>query len=65
MLFFMHNLIKNIQRHYLSKPEVGSSNKITWGSLTNSKPIDALFLSPPETPLIKFPPISVFWHYSN
>lgn len=33
-----------------SSPEVGSSNIKQSGSLTNSTPIDALFLSPPEIP---------------
>lgn len=43
-----------------SKPVVGSSKKIRLGSVINSTPIEVLFLSPPETPLIKGPPIFVF-----
>lgn len=35
-----------------SKPVVGSSKKIKLGLVSNSTPILALFLSPPETPLI-------------
>jgi hypothetical protein len=32
----------------LSRPEVGSSSRISYGSVTNSTPIDVRFLSPPE-----------------
>ena len=35
-----------------SKPVVGSSKNIKLGFVNNSTPILALFLSPPETPLI-------------
>lgn len=43
-----------------SRPVVGSSRKIKLGSVINSTPIDVRFLSPPETPLNKGPPIQVF-----
>ena len=43
-----------------SRPVVGSSKKIRLGSVINSTPIEVLFLSPPETPLIRGPPILVF-----
>jgi len=43
-----------------SRPVVGSSKKINCGSVISSTPIDVLFLSPPETPLISGPPIFVF-----
>lgn len=43
-----------------SRPVVGSSKKIKLGSVISSTPIDVLFLSPPETPLTKGPPILVF-----
>ena len=46
-----------------SRPVVGSSRKIRFGSVINSTPIEVLFLSPPETPLIKGPPILVYWHF--
>ena len=39
-----------------SNPEVGSSSRITFGLVTNSKPMDVLFLSPPEIPFYKLPP---------
>ena len=42
-----------------SNPEVGSSNIMALGLVTNSNPIDVLFLSPPEIPLILTPPINV------
>jgi len=42
-----------------SSPVVGSSRKIRLGSVINSTPIDVLFLSPPETPLTRGPPILV------
>jgi hypothetical protein len=35
-----------------SKPVVGSSRKIRLGLVRSSTPIEALFLSPPETPLL-------------
>jgi len=35
-----------------SKPVVGSSKKIMEGLISSSKPIDVLFFSPPEIPLI-------------
>ena len=40
-----------------SSPDVGSSNKTQYGSDINSNPIDVLFLSPPDIPLIKALPI--------
>lgn len=43
-----------------SRPVVGSSKKISCGSVINSTPIDVLFLSPPDTPLMSGPPIFVF-----
>lgn len=39
---------------------VGSSKNIKDGFESNSTPIDVLFLSPPDIPLIVGPPISVF-----
>lgn len=48
-----------------SRPEVGSSKIITVGSLTNSKAIDVLFLSPPETPFNSDPPTKVSIHFSS
>lgn len=38
---------------------------IPYGSQANSKPIDVLFLSPPEIPLRNFPPIKVFYTLSR
>jgi hypothetical protein len=43
-----------------SSPVVGSSKKIRLGSVISSTPIEVLFLSPPDTPLTKGPPILVF-----
>lgn len=48
-----------------SKPEVGSSNRIQNGSVTNSTPIDVLFLSPPEIPLTSGPPTWVSAAFSS
>jgi len=48
-----------------SRPVVGSSRKIRFGSVISSTPIDVRFLSPPETPLINGPPIFVFAHLLN
>lgn len=45
-----------------SKPVVGSSKKIIDGFVNNSTPIEVLFRSPPDTPLIKLFPILVFAH---
>ena len=42
-----------------SNPEVGSSRRITYGSETSSNPIEVLFLSPPDIPFNKTPPIYV------
>jgi hypothetical protein len=46
----------------LSRPLVGSSRRITTGSVINSYPIEVLFLSPPEIPLRRTPPILVSAH---
>jgi len=43
-----------------SNPVVGSSKKISIGSVINSTPMEVLFLSPPDTPLIRAPPIFVY-----
>ena len=43
-----------------SRPVVGSSRKIRFGSVISSTPIEVLFLSPPEIPLTSGPPILVF-----
>lgn len=40
-----------------SRPVVGSSKKMRFGSVMSSTPIDVLFLSPPDTPLMRGPPI--------
>ena len=44
------------------KPVVGSSRKITEGFVNNSTPIEVLFLSPPEMPLINLFPTLVSAH---
>ena len=46
-----------------SSPVVGSSKKMRLGSVMSSTPIEHLFLSPPETPLTKDPPILVKAHF--
>lgn len=43
-----------------SNPVVGSSKNKSIGSVISSTPIEVLFRSPPETPLINGPPILVF-----
>ena len=43
-----------------SKPEVGSSRRITLGFVTNSKSMDVLFLSPPENSVNLFLRIAIF-----
>lgn len=48
-----------------SRPVVGSSKKMRLGSVMSSTPMDVLFLSPPETPFTRGPPILVFWHLFN
>lgn len=48
-----------------SRPDVGSSSRMQYGSLTNSTPIEVLFLSPPEIPLIIALPMSVSAHFSS
>lgn len=55
---FLRTFIR-IKAVKLSKPEVGSSKKNTSGSFTNSKPIEHLFLSPPDIPFKNFPPMYV------
>lgn len=42
-----------------SSPLEGSSKNNTAGSVINSYPIFTLFLSPPDTPFKKWPPILV------
>jgi len=49
----------------LSSPVVGSSKKSIEGLVRSSTPMDVLFLSPPETPLIKELPTFVFLHLVN
>ena len=46
-----------------SKPVVGSSKNNKLGFVSSSNPIDVLFLSPPEIPLINSFPIGVSAHY--
>lgn len=46
-----------------SKPVVGSSKKIIEGLISNYTPIDVLFFSPPETPLITLLPTYVSAHF--
>ena len=48
-----------------SKPEVGSSRNRRDGLIIISLPILTLFLSPPDTPRTKEPPIMVSWHLST
>jgi len=43
-----------------SSPEVGSSKKSTEGSVISSQPIFTRFRSPPEIPLMNYPPIKEF-----
>jgi len=43
-----------------SKPVVGSSKNIKFGSVISSTPMEVLFLSPPDTRLMSGPPILVF-----
>lgn len=45
-----------------SRPEVGSSRNRRDGLIIISFPILTLFLSPPDTPRTKEPPIIVSWH---
>jgi len=53
-LFFNKFITVNAVK--LSKPDVGSSKKITDGLVNNSKAILTLFFSPPEIPFRKIPP---------
>ena len=46
----------------LSSPLVGSSSRMTTGSVISSYPIEVLFLSPPEIPFSMTPPILVSAH---
>ncbi|KAL3821422.1 hypothetical protein ACJIZ3_007327 [Penstemon smallii] len=48
-----------------SRPDVGSSSRITAGSCTNSTPIDTLRFSPPEIPLVDSLPILSLGMCSN
>ena len=48
-----------------SSPLVGSSNKRRLGFVMSSYPIEVLFLSPPDNPLMKNPPTIVFLHAFN
>ena len=62
------NLFKNFMRLrevVESRPVVGSSRKIMEGLISSYNPIDVLFFSPPEMPLILVSPIQVFLHFSN
>jgi hypothetical protein len=44
--FIIENAVKE------SNPDVGSSSIMHFGSLTSSYPMDVLFRSPPEIPLL-------------
>jgi hypothetical protein len=46
-----------------SSPDVGSSKKITFGSVMSYTAMHVLFLSPPETPLMTTPPTMVSRHF--
>ena len=62
------SLFKNLMRLrevVESKPVVGSSRKIIEGFINNYRPIDVLFFSPPDTPLILVSPIYVSLHFSS
>ena len=48
-----------------SKPVVGSSKNTRLGLVSNSTPIDARFLSPPDTPLVILFPILVLEHLTS
>ena len=48
-----------------SSPVVGSSKKIRLGFVISSTPIEVLFLSPPDTPLTRGPPIFVSAAFSS
>jgi len=56
------NLIK-LRDVVESRPVVGSSKKIIEGFISNSRPMEVLFLSPPDTPLILVSPIQVSLHF--
>jgi len=56
------NLIK-FKEVVESRPVVGSSKKMMDGLMSSYKPIEVLFLSPPETPLILVSPIQVSLHF--
>lgn len=47
------------------KPVVGSSRNIREGFVNNSTPIEVLFLSPPEIPLIRLLPTRTSAHPFN
>jgi hypothetical protein len=46
-----------------SKPEVGSSNKITFGQLISSKAIEVRFFYPPDIPFNSLPPTGTSLHF--
>jgi len=48
-----------------SKPVVGSSKKIMEGFTSSYNPMDVLFFSPPDTPLILVSPTYVSLHFSS
>ena len=48
-----------------SRPELGSSRKMTLGSLMSSKAIEVLFLYPPEIPFRIVPPMGTSRHFSS
>ena len=53
--FFNYYIIKKEVK--LSRPDVGSSNNRTFGSVKISNAIEVLFLSPPLIPFKNTPPI--------
>jgi hypothetical protein len=57
---YLASLFKNLIKFkevVESRPVVGSSKKIIEGLIKSYKPIEVLFFSPPETPLILVSPI--------
>jgi len=63
VLPFLANLLSSLtidKALKLSKPEVGSSNKMIGGSVINSTPIAVLFFSPPDKTFLKADPIGLF-----
>mmetsp|Transcript_35218 Transcript_35218/g.39980 ORF Transcript_35218/g.39980 Transcript_35218/m.39980 type:complete len:88 (+) Transcript_35218:1411-1674(+) len=49
----------------VSSPEVGSSKKMTSGSVTNSTATETLFRSPPDKPFLLASPTKVSEHLIN